>query len=123
MLSDWWDEHFDEKGLGYISYHDFQRAMIEVRAFHQRSSKLVAHSKIVGFQNLGNTCFMAAVNQCLMHTKPLTEPLLRAHAQGRLKGMVNRKNFLNTDGQVTLAFVDLLIEYNNKAKQSTEGVP
>lgn len=66
---------------------------------------------------------MAAVNQCLLHTKPLTEPLLRASAQGKLKGMINKKNFLNTDGQVTMAFVDLLVEYNNKAKQSTEGVP
>ncbi|CAJ0824154.1 21934_t:CDS:2 [Entrophospora sp. SA101] len=83
-------------GLGH--YH--QRFPTSESSFSQLSSGI----GIAGLKNLGNTCFMNSIIQCLSGTIPFARYFLN----GSYKNHINKVNPLGTKGALAIAFANLI---------------
>ncbi|KAI8824311.1 uncharacterized protein EV422DRAFT_315915 [Fimicolochytrium jonesii] len=82
------------------SYSSYDTGLSEFVPYSQMGSSLMGMS---GMKNLGNTCFMSSIIQCLAGTVPLARYFL----DGSYRKHVNRKNTLGTKGEVADAFAEL----------------
>ena len=72
----------------------------------------VTNKGIVGLRNLGNTCYMNSILQCLARLPPLFTSILKI-----TKSDINPRSKL--DGKLAFAFRDFIVELRNSPNQST----
>ncbi|KAI8975785.1 hypothetical protein BDF20DRAFT_914642 [Mycotypha africana] len=84
-----------------VLHNEYRMGPISSNAFSQQGSVMIG---ITGLKNLGNTCFMNSIIQCLSGTIPFA----RYYISGVYRQHINKDNFLGTGGELAESFASLL---------------
>lgn len=78
--------------------------LVNSHNINYKEAALVGYTGYTGLDNIGNTCFMNAVIQCLSNTEELRDYFISGHFRDDL----NEENPLGTQGKLVFAFTVLL---------------
>lgn len=96
------------------------------KVFEVLPEDLVDFSKIgnglSGLKNLGNTCYLNVVIQCLSHTLPLTEYLLKGNYKKYLANNVNKEGKLPEEVNLFTQYLGLLCGIWEKGQGEDDSV-
>eukprot|EP01063_Lacrimia_lanifica_P012638 TRINITY_DN1929_c0_g2_i5.p1 TRINITY_DN1929_c0_g2~~TRINITY_DN1929_c0_g2_i5.p1 ORF type:complete len:260 (+),score=90.75 TRINITY_DN1929_c0_g2_i5:86-865(+) len=98
-------EAYDVSLIAQGGMHEVPQDWI-VQVLPERAYWQESRQGVVGLQNLGNTCYMAAALQCLSHTRQLREYFVR-YADYVLELNPN-SGFPGMNGKLALSFAELL---------------
>ncbi|KAI3383187.1 hypothetical protein SNEBB_005087 [Seison nebaliae] len=83
-------------------------------SFHQQMSRSCVGSSegsggpgsTLGLENVGNTCYINSVLQCLVHSPPISYKICNGRIMNDLKS-ANKNNPLSSSGEITNSFVNI----------------
>lgn len=78
--------------------------MSSVSSFSSAKIRKDANNGLVGFHNLGNSCFINSAMQCLGAVQPLTEYFLNLVHLSE----INESNAIGSKGEICLAYGELI---------------
>ncbi|KAI8976140.1 hypothetical protein BDB01DRAFT_853428 [Pilobolus umbonatus] len=89
------------EGIHHDPSHSYRTAPLSDNSFSQMGNVIIGTT---GLKNLGNTCYMNSIIQCLSGTIPFA----RYFISGTFKNHINKTNFLGTKGEMAESFAELL---------------
>eukprot|EP00439_Symbiodinium_sp_Y106_P060233 s594_g8.t2 len=104
--------HFLDGHQLLLRYRGVQQVSLGRNSLHSNAGKNHGH---VGLQNLGNTCYMNASIQCLVHS-----PFLSEYFQSAYLYDVNLASKWGMAGKLAIAFADL---FQDMHEARTQGLP